>query len=58
MSAPLEIPLLDVPSYTEQAEFLMNLQIIVNALVIAENARNGFKGPVEEPKKAPLILMP
>lgn len=57
------IPMLDVPSYTEQAEFLLNLQIIVNALVIAENKRNGFMADADEakpegPKKAPLILMP
>jgi hypothetical protein len=53
-----EIPQLDITSFSEQTEFLMTLQIIVNELVIAENARRGF-GPRAEPeKKAPLILMP
>lgn len=53
-----QIPQLDITSFSEQTEFLMTLQIIVNELVIAENARRGF-GPRAEPeKKTPLILMP
>lgn len=61
MSQP-EIPQLDITSFSEQTEFLMTLQIIVNALVIAENARRGFgprAGESEEPKaRPPLILLP
>lgn len=36
---PMKIPTLDVASYEDQTQFLFVLQIIVNALVDAENKR-------------------